>query len=56
MSESESETASLIGPYKSVKMDWHGIKVDVLGEPETRAGHSSVVMAADVFPWRMGLA
>lgn len=37
VSESESETASLIGPYKLVKMDWHGIKVEAVDEPETQA-------------------
>lgn len=55
VSESESETTSLIGPYKLVKMDWHEIKVEALGEPETQAEHSSVVMAADVYPWRRAL-
>lgn len=55
VSESESETASLIGLYKSVKMDWHGIKVEALDEPETQAEHSSVVIAADVYPWRRAL-
>lgn len=52
VSESESETTSLIGPYKLVKMDWHEIKGEALDEPETPAEHSSVVMAADVYPWR----
>lgn len=52
VSESETETTSLIGLYKSVKMDWHEIKVEALDEPETQAEHSSVVMAADVYPWK----
>lgn len=52
MSKSESETTSLIGPYKLVKMDWHEIKGEASDEPETQAEHSLVVMAADVYPWR----
>lgn len=36
-------------------MDWHEIKVEAFDEPETQAEHSSVVMAADVYPWRSAL-
>lgn len=55
VSESETETTFLIGPYKSVKMDWHEIKVEALDEPETQRELCSVVMAADVYPWRRAL-